>query len=433
MRAHAFKQPAGGCELSARPGSARGFSHPALGSRPGLAEAPGGRPLHDLPERASTVPDRSPSFGVDFARLRIFPPASSGPFSSCTCGGACETCRGQPATQWERSVALQGAPAAPPPAPTAETEPPAVAQQPEEEFSLYLQRLRTGCLKDGSVTVSLETNANDSNQVTGLLQVRFEGEGRTSYTPENLHEGRLFPVGRVRRAENGKYCFCDCIHYRQYLQGLAWTGPVGGVADQPVAQITSGHRTEQVNGQWYEEDVSTGLHGNVQQVGCQRQFTDTPGVTAGAQVGVPVLLRYNFYLQIWDACQQQELWHDQLALTIGGSTPPRTILWSWQPLPLSRESILADVAGGPTGTEVPAVEVKIVSAPDVRMFDNPMDPLVELTSGTPLPIGTRIRILDDSDPIVHHVEVLDGPLAGQTGYIAALGSYRAETQDQQQR
>ena len=116
----------------------------------------------------------------------------------------------------------------------------------------------------------------------------------------------------------------------------------------PIPQITSGLGTLQTDGQWHAEDVSTGLHGNVNQVGCTREFTDTPGVASGAGVGVPVLLRFNFYLQIWDACQQEELWNEELALTIGGSTPPRTVIWTWRPLPLSHASIAAAVAGAET-------------------------------------------------------------------------------------
>jgi len=101
-------------------------------------------------------------------------------------------------------------------------------------------------------------------------------------------------------------------------------------------------------------------------------------------------------------------------------------------LPLSRAGVLADVAGGPTATEVPVVGVKIVSAPNVRVFDNPMDSLVGFTSGTPLAIGTRIRIVDDSDPVVHQIEIVDGPMAGQTGYIAALRSYREDGEGQEE-
>jgi hypothetical protein len=71
-------------------------------------------------------------------------------------------------------------------------------------------------------------------------------------------------------------------------------------------------------------------------------------VASGAAADVPVLLRFNFYLQVWDACQQEELWNEELALTIGGSTPPRTLLWTWHTLPLSYVSIASAVAGAET-------------------------------------------------------------------------------------
>ena len=243
--------------------------------------------------------------------------------------------------QHVEAMDLQGAPAMR----GAPTERDSVTQQPDERFAARFRRLRTGCLKEGSVTVTTGIDENNSDKATGLLLHRYEGDGRTKYDPEKPQTERVFARGKVRRAESGKYCFCDCLHYRQYLQGRGWTGPVNGAADNPISAITSGIETLALDGQWHEENlVGPVLGTNVLQTGCQREFTDTPGVTNGAATGVPMMLRYNFYLQIWDACQQQEIRHDERSLTIGGNRDPRAIVWALGHRPLSRTSIRTDLA-----------------------------------------------------------------------------------------
>jgi len=82
--------------------------------------------------------------------------------------------------------------------------------------------------------------------------------------------------------------------------------------------------------------------------------------------------------------------------------------------------------GGASVIKLPIVDVKVIAQNGVRLFSNPIDPLIELVPGTPLPMGTRIRILDSSDVMVHQIEVVDGPLSRRQGYIVALGSYRDE-------
>ena len=141
------------------------------------------------------------------------------------------------------------------------------------------------------------------------------------------------------------------MHYRQYLQGVGWTGPVGGTANVPIAETASAGTTLPLDAQWHEEDLATVLGKNLLQTGCSREVTDRPGIERGARAGVPVMMRYNLYLQIWDACQQRELWHDARALTIGGNTPPRTILWSSSHQPLSRASISSDILAEETAEE----------------------------------------------------------------------------------
>ncbi len=76
--------------------------------------------------------------------------------------------------------------------------------------------------------------------------------------------------------------------------------------------------------------------------------------------------------------------------------------------------------------DLPVVDVKVISQDDVKIFSNPIDAMIELSPGTPLPRGTRIRILDASDILVHKVEIVDGPMTGRRGYIIDLRSYRNE-------
>jgi hypothetical protein len=82
--------------------------------------------------------------------------------------------------------------------------------------------------------------------------------------------------------------------------------------------------------------------------------------------------------------------------------------------------------GGTAVIKLPIPDVQVIDQAGVELYTNPIDPLIEIVPGTPLPRGTRIRVLDSSDVMVHQIEVVDGPLTGRRGYILALGSYRAE-------
>ena len=250
------------------------------------------------------------------------------------------------------SIGLQGAPTAPASQSSSRTIAPEETQQPDEEFAARFRGLRTGCLKDGSVVAATSIDENNSDKALGRLAIHYEGEGRTKYSQDKPLEERVFAQGKIQRA-NGKFCFCDCMHYRQYLQGVGWTGPVGGTANVPIAETASAGTTLPLDAQWHEEDLATVLGKNLLQTGCSREVTDRPGIERGARAGVPVMMRYNLYLQIWDACQQRELWHDARALTIGGNTPPRTILWSSSHQPLSRASISSDILAEETAEEPP--------------------------------------------------------------------------------
>ena len=214
---------------------------------------------------------------------------------------------------------------------------PLETQKPDDKFAATFKKLRTGCIKSGSIDVATGISQNDSTIVTGLLKVTYEGEGRTKFASGPSQS--IFPKGKIQRNENGKYCFCDCMHYRQYIRGLGWEGSVGGSANRPIVEDMDSYNVDfPLDGQWREEKMSPQNKGINQD--CKREFNDSPGITElenGADR--PVMLRYNFYLQIWDACQQRELWHDVRTLTIGGSMPPRSILWSSHHQPLTRESI----------------------------------------------------------------------------------------------
>ncbi len=227
---------------------------------------------------------------------------------------------------------------------------PLATQKPDETFAAKFKRLRAGCIKDGSIVVNTSIDKNDSDMATGKLEVTYEGEGRTKHASDRSQKS-LFPSGKIQRNENKKICFCDCIHYRQYIRGLGWTGLEHGSANRPILEFRSYNIMLPLDGQWHEELMPKHYKGINQD--CNREFKDTPGWTENAKENVPIMLRYNLYLQIWDACQQRELWHNVRTLTVGGSMPPRSILWSSYHQPLTRESISTII---PKVNERPEIE-----------------------------------------------------------------------------
>jgi hypothetical protein len=52
----------------------------------------------------------------------------------------------------------------------------------------------------------------------------------------------------------------------------------------------------------------------------------------------------------------------------------------------------------------------------MKLYSNPIDAMIDLGSWVGVPQGTKIRVLDNSDPLVVHVEVTEGPYQGQKGY-----------------
>ena len=81
-------------------------------------------------------------------------------------------------------------------------------------------------------------NAAVTQQPDKRFAARFSGLRAGCLGPDEPVRERLFPRGKIRRAGHGNYCFCDCMPYRQYLQGRAWSGPVGGTASRPSDTIT---------------------------------------------------------------------------------------------------------------------------------------------------------------------------------------------------
>lgn len=81
---------------------------------------------------------------------------------------------------------------------------------------------------------------------------------------------------------------------------------------------------------------------------------------------------------------------------------------------------------GKSTIDLPVVDVKVIDTADIHLYGAPTDALIDIAPGVELLIGTRIRILDGSDSLVHRIEVVDGPHTGRTGYIVSLGTYRDE-------
>ena len=56
----------------------------------------------------------------------------------------------------------------------------------------------------------------------------------------------------------------------------------------------------------------------------------------------------------------------------------------------------------------------------VTLYGNPADVMLDIGVGEPIPRGSTIRVLDDSDILAYQVVVLDGPMIGRTGYVSSL-------------
>ena len=87
---------------------------------------------------------------------------------------------------------------------------------------------------------------------------------------------------------------------------------------------------------------------------------------------------------------------------------------------------ISKTSKGKETIDLPVVDVKVINRDDVKLYSDPIDAMIEIGPGTPLPRGTRIRVLDTTDPFIHQIEVVDGPMTGQRGYIGGRGNYRDE-------
>lgn len=231
-----------------------------------------------------------------------------------------------------------------------------ITQQNRGLFGARFRRLRAGCLEGERPAVSTAIGRNDATVATGLLRVRFNGLGRTKFDPDDPSSETLLPQGEKRRAANRKHCFCDCMIYRQYIAAKAWSGVTGGIADTEADVVGSGLTQVPADGKLHEENTSGNVWCNsARQRGCERCFVDRPGVPEDAKIplreGKPVELRYNFVLQIWDACRRKEMWRDQRSLTITGNRNPRSILWSTMHGSLAPASVKGAVSAPNDGSE----------------------------------------------------------------------------------
>ena len=90
----------------------------------------------------------------------------------------------------------------------------------------------------------------------------------------------------------------------------------------------------------------------------------------------------------------------------------------------------AKTSGGKETIDLPVVSVKVVTGANAQLFANPSDAHSVMIPGTPVPVGTRFRILRDVQYVlVHpviHIEIVDGPLTGQRGYILDTVAYGDE-------
>ena len=90
----------------------------------------------------------------------------------------------------------------------------------------------------------------------------------------------------------------------------------------------------------------------------------------------------------------------------------------------------AKTSEGKETIDLPVVSVKVITGANAQLFADPGDAQSVMIPGRPLPIGTRFRILRTVQYVwVHpviYVEIVDGPLTGQRGYILDTVAYSAE-------
>ncbi len=91
----------------------------------------------------------------------------------------------------------------------------------------------------------------------------------------------------------------------------------------------------------------------------------------------------------------------------------------------------AKTSEGKETIDLPVVSVKVIAGANEELFANPDDAQgSSMIPGTPLPVGTRFRVLRDAQYVVVHpviyIEIVDGPLTGQRGYILTTVASRNE-------
>lgn len=186
----------------------------------------------------------------------------------------------------------------------------------------------------------MDEDRNDRESATGRLRSEFEAHGSTRH-----HAGadQFFAVGPREKDAQGKVCDCDCMTYRQYIRGVAFSRGPGSARFSAETQIGSTHWILPLDGQWHEENTSTIVRRSNR--GCWQDYEDHPGVVHTGGNGKMWLARLNFLLQVWDLCTQRAVRESQQTLTVGGDEPPRSIEWDGGWLPLTREAIRRSYAG----------------------------------------------------------------------------------------
>jgi hypothetical protein len=85
---------------------------------------------------------------------------------------------------------------------------------------------------------------------------------------------------------------------------------------------------------------------------------------------------------------------------------------------------------GMESIDLPVVSVKVITGANAQLFTNPNAAQSVMIPGTPLPVGTRFRVLQNAQYVwvqpVLYIEIVDGPLTGQRGYILNTVASRDE-------
>lgn len=186
----------------------------------------------------------------------------------------------------------------------------------------------------------MDEDRNDAARATGRLHFAFRAEGLSRHYG-GAHQP--FASGPRERDAQGKLCDCDCMAYRQYIRGAAFSREPSDAHFSAETKIRSAHWELPLDGNWHEENTSTIVGRSAH--GCDREYEDHPGVTHTRGNGTMWLARLNFLLQIWDHCTQRTVREPQQTLTVGGDEPPRWIHWDRGWLPLTREAIRLSYAG----------------------------------------------------------------------------------------